>query len=106
MLVYSLSLLVAADKERRLEEREMIETLYINSELVDCEGGAGPQKCMQMRRSPDEPWELFYDGIEGFTFEPGFTYELRVRATAVDNPPADASSQRYALVEVVDKTPA
>lgn len=81
----------------------MIETLYINSELVECEGGAGPQQCMQVRRGRDEPWELFYDQIEGFVFEPGFTYELRVETRAVDNPPADASSLRYMLVEVVDK---
>jgi hypothetical protein len=92
--------------ESPAEGEGMMETLYINSELLDCEGGAGPQKCMQIRRSPGEHWELFYDGIEGFEFEPGFTYELRVRATVVDDPPADASSQRYVLVEVVDKTPA
>jgi Domain of unknown function (DUF4377) len=84
----------------------VIETLYVNRELVDCEGGAGPQKCMQLRRRPDEPWELFYGGIDGFSFEPGFTYELRVDVTEVASPPADASSLRYALVEVVDKAPA
>jgi hypothetical protein len=82
----------------------MIETLYVNSQLVDCEGGAGPQRCMQVRRAPDEPWELFYDQIDGFTFEPGFTYEQRVRVTQVDAPPADASSLAYELVEIVDKS--
>ena len=83
----------------------MIETLYINSQLVECEGGAGPQQCMQVRRRRDEPWELFYDHIEGFVFEPGFTYELRVEINAVDQPPADASSLRYTLLEVVEKKP-
>lgn len=86
------------------EKSEMMETLYINSELVDCEG-VGPQKCMQMRRAPDEEWELFYNQIEGFTFEPGFTYELRVRVTPAADVPADASSLQYKLVEVVAKTP-
>jgi hypothetical protein len=84
----------------------VIETLYVNRELVDCEGGAGPQKCLQVRREADKPWELFYGGIDGFDFEPGFMYEVRVDVTDVDNPPADASSRRYSLVEVVDKTPA
>lgn len=84
----------------------MIETLYVNRELVDCEGGAGPQKCLQVRRRPDELWELFYGEIEGFSFEPGFTYQLRVDVEEVDNPPPDASSLRYALVEIVDKTTA
>lgn len=61
---------------------------------------------MQVRRGRDGPWELFYDQIQGFEFEPGFTYELRVRVSNVDHPPADASSLRYELVEVVDKRPA
>jgi hypothetical protein len=92
-------------RDRPGGDGDMIKTLYVSSELVDCEG-VGPQQCMQVRSAPDEPWELFYDQIDGFTFEPGFTYELRVRVTAVDNPPADASSLRYTLVDVVDKTPA
>lgn len=84
----------------------MIETLYVNRELVDCEGGAGPQECMQVRRGPDEPWELFYGGIDGFAFEPGFTYELQVDVTEVSDPPSDASSRRYTLLRVIEKTPA
>ena len=83
----------------------MIKTLYVNSELVDCVG-VEPQQCMQVRDSPDKDWELFYDEIRGFTFEPGYRYTLRVRVTPVDEPPADASALRYELVEVVDRTPA
>ena len=80
----------------------MIEYLYVNSELVDCEGVA-PQQCMQVRRSSDSDWELFYGQIEGFTFEPGYTYRLRVRVTPAESAPADASTLRYVLVEVGDK---
>lgn len=87
------------------EDDAMIKTLYVNSRLVDCEG-AGPQKCLQVRTSPDQEWELFYDRIQGFTFEPGHTYVLRVEETTVDDPPADASSLQYRLVETVSKTPA
>lgn len=80
----------------------MIEYLYVNSELVDCEGVA-PQQCMQVRRSSDSDWELFYGQIEGFTFEPGYTYRLRVRVTPAESAPADTSTLRYVLVEVGDK---
>ncbi|HYR10017.1 MAG TPA: DUF4377 domain-containing protein [Longimicrobium sp.] len=83
----------------------MIQTLYVNSEIVDCEG-AGPQKCLQVRRAPAEDWELFYGQIDGFDFEPGFTYELRVDVVPAANVPADASSLQYRLSEVVNKTPA
>jgi hypothetical protein len=58
---------------------------------------------MQVRRSPDAEWELFYGRIEGFTFEPGYTYKLRVRVTPVESVAADASSLRYELVAVEEK---
>ena len=44
------------------------ETLYIQDKLADCVGVA-PMKCMQVRSQPGESWTLFYQQIEGFTFE-------------------------------------
>ena len=78
--------------------------LYVNSQEVDCMGVA-PQKCLQVRRDESESWNYFYDAIEGFTFEPGFVYTLRVHEEEIENPPADASSLRITLEEVVSKTP-
>lgn len=46
---------------------------------------------------------LFYGKIEGFTYEEGHAYELRVRVDEVKAPPADRSSQRVRLVEIVSK---
>lgn len=60
-------------------------------------------KCMRTRGSESEEWSLFYDRIEGFTHEAGHTYELRVEKTTSANPPADASSFRYRLLEIVKK---
>lgn len=74
--------------------------LWIEPELVDCEG-VGPQTCMQVAESADGPTELFYDGIEGFEHEAGTAYVVDVRIETVDDPPADGSSLRYVLVEVV-----
>ncbi len=84
-------------------DEETAKTLFVGPELVDCVGVA-PQQCMQVRASEDEDWTLFYDQIEGFEFEPGFEYELRVTETEIENPPADASSLQVTLVEVVSKT--
>ncbi len=80
-----------------------IKTLFVGPELVDCVGVA-PQQCLQVKENEADEWTLFYDQIEGFTYEPGFIYELRVRETAVENPPADASSLALSLVEVVSQT--
>ncbi len=75
-------------------------TVFVGPVMVDCEGVA-PQKCMLIRESPDEPYGLFYDQIEGFDYKEGQEYELRVMVEEVENPPADASSLRYRLVEVL-----
>ena len=79
-------------------------TLYVGPELVECTGVA-PQQCMQVKESADGEYRFFYDAIEGFTFEPGYEYELLVSVDQVDNPPADGSSLKYTLIEVVNKTP-
>jgi heat shock protein HslJ len=81
-----------------------LKTLYVGPELVDCVG-VGPMQCMQVKENPADPYSFFYQQIEGFTFEPGFEYELLVRVTTVENPPADGSSLSYALVSVVNQTP-
>ncbi len=78
-------------------------TIYVAAETVPCVGVA-PQDCLQIKESPDAEWQRFYDQIEGFTFEPGFEYELRVREEQVANPPADASSRRLVLLEEVSRT--
>ncbi|EKB18447.1 DUF4377 domain-containing protein [Aeromonas veronii] len=78
------------------------ETLYINSQLVDCVG-VGPMQCMQVRSDEQQPWTLFYQQIEGFQFEPGYQYQLTVSKEQLTNVPADASSLRYQLIKVVSK---
>ncbi len=66
----------------------------------------GPTECLQVRERPDAPWQLFYGGIEGFVYEPGFRWVLRIAVTPVQDPPADGSSLAYRLLHVVSKTPA
>ena len=78
------------------------EVLLVNSALVDCMGVA-PMTCMQVRHSVQGQWELFYSQIEGFNFEPGYRYRLKVKVTELENVPADASSLRYTLVEQLEK---
>ena len=83
-------------------ELEGIVTMFIAPEKVECVG-VGPQSCLQVKYSEEEEWTLFYTEIEGFEHEPGFGYELLVDISEVENPPADASSLRYTLVEQVAK---
>jgi heat shock protein HslJ len=80
-------------------------TLQVAPSRMECTGVA-PDMCLQVRESSSAPWTLLHGAIEGFRYEPGFLYEIRIREEAVANPPADASSIRRILVSVVSKTPA
>ncbi|MBN2043900.1 MAG: DUF4377 domain-containing protein [Anaerolineales bacterium] len=85
-------------------ESDMVKvSMLIAPDLVDCEGGAGPQKCMQVKFGNDEDWQFFYTQIEGFEYQPGYRYSLLVKQVEVENPPADGSSLRYVLVEVISQ---
>jgi hypothetical protein len=83
---------------------DSVRTFFVSHTKVDCVGVA-PMKCLQIRESRGADWTLFYSQIEGFDYEEGYDYELRVRLEEVENPPADAASIRYELVELVSKTP-
>lgn len=72
--------------------------------MSDCVG-VGPQQCLSVRESAEAEWTLWYDPIEGFEHEPGYDYRLVVIETTVSDPPADASSIRWTLVEILEKTP-
>ncbi|MEA3335254.1 MAG: META domain-containing protein [Chloroflexota bacterium] len=78
--------------------------LYVGPTLVDCVG-ASPQKCMLVKQNPEDDYQYFYDQIEGFDYEEGYEYQLLVNVQQVENPPADASSLKFTLVEMVEKTP-
>ena len=77
-------------------------TIYVADHLADCVGVA-PQKCMLIKENLQDDWQYFYDNIQGFNFEKGYNYQLKVKIETVKNPPADASSIKYTLIEVLAK---
>ncbi|MDR7129674.1 heat shock protein HslJ [Algoriphagus sp. 4150] len=82
------------------------ETWWINSAKIDCVG-VGPMSCLQIQRGSEidpEGWEFFYSDIQGFDYEPGNIYQIKLKITDKEAPiPADASSQNYELVEILSK---
>ena len=80
-------------------------TYYVAPYTRECTGVTVMQ-CMLVKETPDGAWQNFYDAIEGFTYEPGYDYVLRVGWREVPNPPADGSSRAYWLIETVEKKPA
>ncbi len=73
----------------------------VGPELLDCVG-VGPRKCMEV------DGRLFYEGIDGFKYEEGHTYRLKIERydafPGEKEPPQDASRYGYRLIEVISKT--
>ena len=63
-----------------------------------------PIECMLVKEEGgDGQWKsLVFGAIEGFTYEKGHAYELKVRKTILANPPADGSNCRYKLIEILE----
>lgn len=78
-------------------------TFIVGPETADCTGVA-PMKCLQVKENASDSWTNFYTNIEGFTYEPGYEYVLKVKTEKIENPPADGSSIRYTLVKQISKT--
>ena len=75
------------------------DTMRIASHRNPCVG-VGPRVCMVERQGDEEVF--VYDAIEGFTAELGHEYKLSVEHIQVVDPPADGSSVRTKLKEVLE----
>jgi hypothetical protein len=89
--------------EKKAEEnqatRVLVKTIIVSvgPELVDCANEALGNKCMEVDGSP------FHREIEGFEYEEGYTYELRINQGKIENVIEGESSVGYYLTEVVSK---
>lgn len=83
---------------------EKTEKLMVASEQGDCVGVV-PMKCLLVKKEGETKWEFFYDDIEGFNYEPGYEYVLKVKIEKIESPvAADRSSLKYILVKEISKT--
>lgn len=79
--------------------------LIVASERVACYTWIETE-CFRVRENDRQSWQNFSEEIEGFAWEEGYEYRIRVLRTIVANPPADGSSYRYVLRQVLSKTAA
>jgi hypothetical protein len=86
------------------EPRERVRTYEIAETRVPCNGVGGLSVCCSARTPPDTAWQVLHAVIEGFTYEPGHRYVVRVTEREVRNPAPDGPGILYRLVEVAAKT--
>lgn len=96
IMILSMLLFVAVNSCNKTQH------IYVADHLVDCQA-PGKQKCMLLKGKIVDNWSTFYGDIEGFNYEEGYEYLLGVKVSEVKNPPADAPSLKYTLVEVYEK---
>ena len=92
----------ACDKDDEYEIREWT----VASQLGIAHGASTLQPVLLVKANDDTSWRAVYQGIEGFDFEAGYEYRLRIKAEQLPDPPQDGSSIRYTLLEQISKTPA
>ncbi len=84
------------------------ETIFLEvaPQTKPCNSGAATTQCLQVRelkydsagrKSVASVWSPLYEGIQGYTHQPGTRNVLRVKRYSVSNPPADGSSIAYVL---------
>jgi heat shock protein HslJ len=101
--------MVSCKSKKITDHNNVIEKVFwINSTKLTCEG-VGIMNCLQIQESPeieDGKWNNFYSKIEGFEYKPGNIYRIKVKVEQLPTPiPADASSLKYSLVEVISQKP-
>ena len=95
-LVFCFTLFFSCSKDNE-------KSIYIADTMVNCTSVAA-QKCLQIKENEKDNWSNLFTNIEGFDFEEGYSYKLKVEVTKIENPPADASSEKYVLLEILKKT--
>ena len=78
-------------------------TIFVGPTLANCTNVV-PQKCLQVKESADGKYQSSSIPVEGFTFEPGYEYQLQVEVTTLPTPPADALAEMWTLKQVVSTT--
>ena len=94
---YILTLLLAAcvctacDKDDEYEIREWT----VASQLGIAHGASTLQPVLLVKANDDTSWRAVYQGIEGFDFEAGYDYRLRIGTSVI---PAPDSPEGYYTV--------
>ena len=90
--------LLAACASYQAQERR----LTIAPDPVPCADGT-PGACLRVTDAEGDAWITHLDEIEGFTYEPGFTYELLVEAASEVEQIESATPPRLRLIRVLSR---
>lgn len=112
ILLAACSHMTKPDQNSSKHQSNSEQLYWVNSWQRTCQG-VGERMCLQVQKIDEDNqqqadinnWSLFYAPIKGFNYELGHIYKIRVQEIQLPaaQVPADASSIRYELLEVVDR---
>lgn len=105
ILMLSIIFISCSDKNDDIDWTEE-KNVEISPDIVPVNifGEPGTVDGMLVKIEGDNQWHAYpINFIEGFDFEPGYFYVLKVKITHLSNPPQDASNVEYALIQVLSK---
>ncbi len=81
---------------------------WVSGVKTECTNGIAKTECLNIYKGEDSNnpvWENFHSHIKGFKFEEGYMQKIKVKEIKLKEKdiPADASSVKYELVEVLEK---
>ncbi|WP_373975419.1 META and DUF4377 domain-containing protein [Chitinibacter sp. SCUT-21] len=85
----------------KMSTKAVEKVIWVGPEKKDCVAGVMKTQCLQYKTSANGQWMNFYGAIDGFEWEQGKSYKLKIRQEKIANPPADASSLKTSLVKVL-----
>ncbi len=83
-------------------DKENVEIITIGPYTQTCQGFI-EQQCYLEFNEESQEWHFFYESIQGFDFEPGYIYRLKVRLEDRGTEIQDVGRYAYHLVEVLSK---
>jgi heat shock protein HslJ len=75
-------------------------TIYVNDRKVSCLNAEG--ECFQLRMKNGEAWQNFSGKLEGFAYEEGYAYKVKVEVK--DPKDFSLTNGDYKVVKVISKT--
>ncbi|MCO5189114.1 MAG: LysM peptidoglycan-binding domain-containing protein [Anaerolineae bacterium] len=79
-------------------------TLYVAPYTTPCVIDGQSRQCLVVADLPEGPYYTFFNTINGFSYQPGYQYELRVKETVT----VSSNGQQtitYDLVQIINQTP-
>jgi LysM repeat protein len=78
--------------------------LYVAPYTTNCVIDGQSRQCLVVADQPSGPFYTFFNTIEGFTYVPGYNYEIKVKETLTVSSNGQ-QTYRYELLSIISQTP-